>query len=130
MFTVVSRFPHLSSVLLASTDYSAFTYRSHQAAAKYAVEQAGLLAGLGRLGTVRQLELSQPAITPDLLLLRLFYTDPVIAFPPLAPHDLLSRPAAESTHSLSHRLQVIKTCQLFWLIIVVTSCGLCGMEKE
>jgi len=84
------RFEHLVQLCVASTDYSAFTYRSKHAAAKYAYEQANMVRAISFLPVLEQLELSQPAVTPDLILLRLFYKDLVHYFPDIADHDLVA----------------------------------------
>ena len=65
--------------------------RSVQAAARYAWEQASLFTAVSSLPSLRVLEISQPAVTPDLLILRLFYRDFLTTFPQLKDHDLVWR---------------------------------------
>ena len=82
----MQRFPALTRLVLATTEFFPFTYRSVHAAARYtanifprqqifshlryAAEVCSLLAAVSRLDSVRELEVTQPAVTPDLLLLR------------------------------------------------------------
>jgi len=84
------RFDHLVQLSIASTDYSAFTYRSKHAATKYAFEHANMVTAISLLPVLEHLELSQPAVTPDLILLRLFYKDVVKSFPAIEDHDLVA----------------------------------------
>ena len=65
--------------------------RSVQAATRYAWEQSELFTAVSSLTGLQQLEVSQPAVTPDLLLLRLFYRDVLHTFPQLRTHDLVWR---------------------------------------
>ena len=81
---------HLTKLNLCLTEYSAFTYRSVQAATRYAYDLASLLTSVSSL-RLESLEVSQPAVTPDLLLLRLFYRDFLQTFPSLKSHDLVWR---------------------------------------
>ena len=60
-----------------------------QAATKHSHEHARLAIALSALPALETLELSQPAVTPDLTLLRLFYQDLASAFPCLSPYDLV-----------------------------------------
>ena len=82
----MQRFPALTRLVLATTEFFPFTYRSVHAAARYtanifhgskyfllaryAADVCSLLAAVSRLDSVRELEVTQPAVTPDLLLLR------------------------------------------------------------
>ena len=87
----LQRFCQLTRMSLTTTEYSAFTYRSVQAAARYAWEMANLITAISTLPQVKHLEITQPAVTPDLLLLRLFYRDFIDTFPHLRNHDLVWR---------------------------------------
>ena len=91
------RFNHLTQLSIASTDYSAFTYRSKHAATKYAFEHANMITAISQLPVLEHLELSQPAVTPDLILMRLFYKDIIKSFPAVEDHDLVSQ-NSEFTH--------------------------------
>ena len=46
---------------------------------------------MSRLSSLTSLEITQPAVTPDLILLRLFYSDFINTFPDLKQHDLVWR---------------------------------------
>ena len=81
----------LTSLSLIATAAPTFTYRSTQAAARHAWEQASLLTAVSRMPSLQRLEITQPAVTPDLLLLRLFYSDFINTFPDLKQHDLVWR---------------------------------------
>ena len=50
-----------------------------------------MFTAISSLPTVNRLEVTQPAVTPDLLLLRLFYRDFIETFPDLKLHDLVWR---------------------------------------
>ena len=109
MLSAPSRFDHLLQLSIASTDYSAFTYRSKHAAAKYAYEQANMVMAISMLPVLEQLELSQPAVTPDLILLRLFYKDVVKYFPDIADHDLVSLNSDQNTISMEAGREITAT---------------------
>ena len=46
---------------------------------------------MSRLPSLTSLEITQPAVTPDLIMLRLFYSDFIDTFPDLKQHDLVWR---------------------------------------
>ena len=46
---------------------------------------------MSRLPCLTSLEITQPAVTPDLIMLRLFYSDFIDTFPDLKQHDLVWR---------------------------------------
>ena len=77
------------TLTVAPASPTSVTCRSRQDAARHAWEQASLMTALSHLPSLAHLEISQPAVTPDLLLLRLFYSDFLEAFPVLREHDLV-----------------------------------------
>ena len=78
------------SRLIRTNETGPLCYRSVQAATRYAYDLASLLTAVSSL-RLETLEVSQPAVTPDLLLLRLFYRDFLHTFPSLKAHDLVWR---------------------------------------